>query len=250
MMSEQILPLLLVYPSQIAERALVVGDPKRAEACAALLEDAEEVGAFREYRTYTGTYNGARVTICSHGVGSSGASIAFHELFVGGVRTVIRAGTCGAMQKGIPDGSVIIATGAVRRDGTTPRLIPVEYPAVAHYQVINALLAACDQKGITDPTTGVVVTDANFYPGLVENPRAIWIEAGAVAAEMEMATLFVMAGLRGLRAGGILVTDGNLAEDQSTSEMQDFAYNPHRDVVRKGVENMLEIGLQALVDLG
>ncbi len=62
-------------------------------------------------RIFTGTYNGTPITICSHGVGSAGASVAFHELFVGGVKTIMRAGTCGAMQKSIKDGDVIIATG-------------------------------------------------------------------------------------------------------------------------------------------
>jgi len=248
-MSEQKLPLLLARVSQIADRALVVGDPMRAEACASLLEDVEEVGSFREYRTFTGTYHGKQVTVCSHGVGGSGASIAFHELFLGGVKTVIRAGTCGAMQRGIVDGSLVIATGAVRNDGTTPLLIPIEYPAVAHYDVVNALLAACDQQGIKQPATGVVLTNANFYPGLIRAPKEMWMEAGLVAEDMEMATLFVMAGLRRLRAGGILVTDGNLAEDQSKTEMDAYAYDPHRDVVRNGIEKMLTTALLALVNL-
>lgn len=248
-MSEQKLPLLLARASQIADRALVVGDPMRAEACAGLLDDVEEVGNFREYRTFTGAYHGRKVTICSHGVGGSGASIAFHELFIGGVKTVIRAGTCGAMQKGIVDGSLVIATGAVRNDGTTPMLIPIEYPAVAHFQVVNALLEACNQKEVKHPVTGVVLTNANFYPGLIKAPKEMWIEAGLVAEEMEMATLLVMAGLRGLRAGGIFVTDGNLAENQTKTAMDDFSYDPHRDVVRKGIERMLEIALLALVNL-
>ena len=154
-MVEKALPLLRVHPSQIAERALVVGDPNRAASCAALLDDAEELGFFREYRTFTGTYKGTPVTVCSHGVGSAGAAIPFHELFLGGVRTIIRAGTCGALQKGIPDGSMVIGTGAVRIDGSTPGLIPMEYPAVSHYQVVNALLAACQKAGIENPCHGI-----------------------------------------------------------------------------------------------
>jgi len=246
---EKKLPLLRARASQITECALVVGDPMRAEICAALLDEAEEVGSYREYRTFTGTYNETPITICSHGVGGSGASVAFHELFVGGVKTVIRAGTCGAMQKGIQDGDVIIATGAVRRDGTTPRLIPIEYPAVSHYQVTNALLAACEKNGIKNPSCGVVLTNANFYPGLIDDSKAMWLDAGVVAVEMELATLFVMASLRGLRAGGVLVSDGNLAEDQSQADMEDFAYDPHRDVVKYGTQKMLRVALEALVDL-
>ncbi len=243
------LPLLRARPDQIAERALVVGDPKRAEMCAALLDDADEVGTFREYRTFTGTYHGIPITICSHGVGASGASIAFHELFVGGVKSVVRAGTCGAMQLGIHDGDIIISTGAVRQDGTSPRLIHIEYPAVADYQVIFALLEACKNNGVMDPACGITLTQANFYPGLIEDSMRTWMDAGVIAVEMELATLLVMAGVRGLRAGGVLISDGNLAEDQSKAEMEDFAYDPHRDVVNYGIEKMLRIELDALVNL-
>ena len=248
-MTDEKLPVLRAHTSQIAERTLVVGDPKRAEICAALLDGAEEVGYYREYRTFTGTYNGTPITICSHGVGSAGASVAFHELFVGGVKTVIRAGTCGAMQKGIRDGDVIIATGAIRCDGTTPMLIPIEYPAVAHYQVINSLLASCKTNGITNPPCGLTLSKANFYPGLIEDPMEMWMDAGVVAVEQELAVLLVMANIRGLRAGGILTSDGNLAETQSQVAMEDFAYDPHRDVVKQGTEKMLRVALETLASL-
>jgi len=243
------LPILRARPDQIAKRALVVGDPKRAEMCAAILDDANEVGAFREYHTYTGTYHQIPVTVCSHGVGAAGASIAFHELFVGGVKSVIRAGTCGAMQMGIQDGDIIISTGAVRRDGTSSRLIGLEYPAVSHYQIVYALLDSCKKNGIRNPACGVTLTNAHFYPGLIEDSMKTWMDAGVIAVEMELAILLVMAGLRGLRAGGVLVSDGNLAEDRSNTEMGDFAYDPHRDVVNHGIQKMLRVALDALVNL-
>jgi uridine phosphorylase len=246
-MAEARLPVLRARPSELAERALVVGDPDRAEACAGLLDDAREVGRFREYRTFTGRYRGTPVTVCSHGVGGSGASVAFHELFEGGVRTVIRAGTCGAMRAGIADGEMIIGTAAIRKDGTSQQLVPLEYPAVAHYEVVQALLAACAHNGIEHPATGIVLTRANFYPGVLEEPVGMWMKANAVAIEMEFATLLVMASLCGVRAGGIFVSDGNLAEDRSQVTMEENAYNPHRDVVRQGTARMLTVALDALV---
>jgi uridine phosphorylase len=248
-MHDQPLPVLRARPSQLAERALVVGDPDRAASCAELLQDAEEVGRYREYRTFTGTYKGTRLSICSHGVGGSGASVAFHELFQGGVKTVIRAGTCGAMQPGIADGEIIIGTGAIRRDGTTPNLVPIEYPALANFEVVSALKVACTRSDINDALTGVVLTHANFYPGLIKEPMEMWIKAGVVAIEMEFATLLVMASIRGVRAGGLFVSDGNVAEDKSQMEMEDNAYDPHRDVVKQGTANMLRVALDALATL-
>lgn len=249
-MTSEKLPVLRARTNQIARQALVVGDPQRAEMCANLLDEVDEVGYYREYRTFTGTYEGTPITICSHGVGSAGASVAFHELFGAGVKTIIRAGTCGAMRKGIRDGDLIIATGAIRRDGTTPRLIPIEYPAVADYQVVDSLIISAKQSGVKNPVRGLILSNANFYPGLLADPMDIWMRAGIVAVEQELAALLVMASLRGVRAGGVLTSDGNLAEDQPDDvAMKDFAYDPHRDIVKTGVETMLKVALETLVSL-
>ncbi|MEE9473101.1 MAG: hypothetical protein V3V82_03885 [Acidimicrobiia bacterium] len=69
-----------VTPDQIADRVLVVGDPKRAESAAGLLEEVQKVGSNREYVTFTGKREGRRITVSSHGIGSAGAGICFEEL--------------------------------------------------------------------------------------------------------------------------------------------------------------------------
>ena len=125
---DKLLPNLKTRPSDLASHALVVGDPERAALAAELLTNAEEVGYFREYRTFTGEFAAKRVTISSHGVGAAGASVCFEELMQGGVKTIIRAGTCGAMRKGIKDGELVIGTGAIREDGTSERLMPNTIP--------------------------------------------------------------------------------------------------------------------------
>ena len=124
------LPILKVSPRQIAPRALVVGDPQRAAKAAGMLDRPEQVGKNREYRTFTGTYAGAQLTVASHGIGGPAASVCFSELFKAGVHTVIRAGTCGALVESIEDGQLVLATGAIREDGTSPNLIPLAYPAI------------------------------------------------------------------------------------------------------------------------
>ena len=235
------LRILRVRPSQIAKRALVVGEPKRAAAAAALLENAEEVGSYREYVTYTGQYKGKRVTIASHGVGGAGASVAFHELFEAGVTSVIRAGTCGAAIRGL-----IVATGAVRTDGTSEKLVPLAYPAVADYRIVHALREAAATNGYPDPPTGIVLTKSFLYPGIIESDREMWFEkAGIVAVEMELATLLVMAGIRGVRAGGILASDEGLEAQNS----EQSGYDPfHRGLI-ESTEAMLPVALDALVAL-
>ena len=128
MSSDERTPTLRVRPSEVADCALVVGDPQRVVDAAQFLENAEEIGFNREYRTIRGEYSGKRLTISSHGVGSAGANICFDELFKCGVKNIIRAGTCGAMKAGIADGELIIATGAIREDGTSEHMAPMSYP--------------------------------------------------------------------------------------------------------------------------
>lgn len=235
------LPILCVSPSALAPVAIVVGDPDRAARVAGLLDDSELVGANREYVTFSGTRDGVRLTVASHGVGAGGANVCFAELLRGGVRTLLRAGTCGAIVEGVRDGEHIIATSAVREDAVSDHLIPPGYPAVADPAVSEALRAAA--RAASAPVReGMVVTEANFYPGS-EPPR--WQRYrgyGPLAVEMEMSSLYVLAAMNGARAGGILTVDGNLVETRRP-DMSD--YDPHRAVVKDGVSRMLELAVRA-----
>ncbi|MCC6905876.1 MAG: nucleoside phosphorylase [Anaerolineae bacterium] len=250
MSADQPLPILRARPSQIAERVLVVGEPARAQRAAeTLLENPQEVGSYREYLTLTGTFNGMPITVCSHGVGAGGASVAFHELFQAGAKKVIRGGTCGAARADINDGDFIIATGAIRDEGASESLVPMSYPAVADYRVVNALLTASANHGRTNPPTGIVRSAATFYPGLLDRNLDLWLHANIVALEMELAILLVMAGVRGLQAGGIFVSDGNMVRDRERKENLDNTYDPHRQIVKQGTDTMLRVAVEALAML-
>jgi uridine phosphorylase len=238
------LPILGALPSEIAERAFVVGEPKRAEFAAGLLDNAVEVGNYREYQTFTGEYQGKRITITSHGVGSSGASIAFHELFKAGVKTVIRGGSAGGLTPGL-----IIGTGAIRTDGASKHLVPLEYPAVAHYEVVQALRDAAAANGRPNPTTGIMLSRAYLYPEVIKEPWDLWFEAGAVGVEMELATLLVIASINGVRAGGIFAADGTLASEETASETDDEGYDPFDEELVQNTQVMVRVALDALASL-
>ena len=240
--------MLRVTPSKLAPRALVVGDPARAAQAAQLLTDPDEVGNNREYRTFTGTYAGFPLTISSHGIGGPAASVCFKELFQGGVKTIIRAGTCGALVETIDDGQLVLATGAIREDGTSTSLIPLAYPAIADRHIVQALEKSAADLGYNSLHIGVVLTQSYLYPDLLPTTTELWMKAGAVGLEMELATLLVMAGLHGVRAGGIFTSDGNLARREAP-DLATSAYDPHRDVVAHGVQTMLTIALEALAHL-
>ncbi len=245
MKSEAILPILKVRAADVAPLALVVGDPARAEQAARLLDESEQVGANREYVTFTGYLEGVRLTICSHGVGSAGAGVCFEELARAGARTLIRAGTCGALRDDIADGDLVISTGAVREEGLTPRLVPLSYPALAHFEVIGALQRAAAQAG-EQTHAGVTLTSDLFYPSAALGQEwQVWQHSRVAAVEMELSALLIVAALHNLRAGGIFTVDGN--PTRAAQDMSD--YNPHRPVVTEGKAKMLRIALAALRSL-
>lgn len=246
---DYLFPILGVRAGDLPDRFVVVGDPTRAEAVADRLTGAIELGRNREYATFAGSHLGRRVGVASHGVGAAGAGVCFEELCRGGAGVIIRAGTCGGMQDHILEGTLVVATGAVRAEGFTDKLVPLGFPAVADHGVTAALRAAAGLIGARYSTSpvfeGVVLTDSLFYPhGVLGSNLAMWQRAGVVAVEMEAAALFVISSLHGVRAGTILAVDGNplVEKDDDMS-----GYDPHRQVVKEAVETMVEIALDALV---
>lgn len=237
----ELLPILRIPKGSVTSYVLTVGEPDRARAIAELLDETRQVGAYREYWSFQGAWRGVDLTVTSHGVGGAGALVAFEELVQGGARTIIRLGTAGSFVPEIGSGDLIVATGAVRDDGVSERLLPLAYPAIADLDVTLALREAADTHPDVRFGTGIVITKAAFYAGAVPDDGAIWTQAHLVGVEMELATLLVVAGLRGIRAAGIFTVDGNPSEESTGAE-----YNPHRPVVERGKQRMIEVGLDAL----
>ncbi|MFF3712690.1 nucleoside phosphorylase [Streptomyces phaeochromogenes] len=241
-MTQDLLPITRIPRTGLPPHAVVVGDPARAAAVAALLDGAEEVSYHREYRVFSGSWKGLPVVAASHGVGGPGAILLFQELADAGVRTILRFGTAGAMRPGIRDGDLVIAEAAVRDDGVTQQLLPPEYPAVAAPEAVLALQRAAREQGAPHHR-GFVWTRAAFQPGLIPLPS--YDGAGLAAIEMELSALLITASLRGLTAGGVLVIDGANA-DELVDEKATGGYNPHREVVAAGVERGSVVSLEAL----
>lgn len=240
------LPNIKVYPRDLAPAALVVGDPDRVREASSLLTDVREIGRNREYVTVTGEHEGRRLTVGSHGVGAGGANVYFMELLRGGVRTLIRAGTCGALDPELEDGDLVVVTGAVREDRATDGLMPVAYPAIADRAVLAAILAAVEAEGGPPAHVGLAVSEANFYATLYPPRWQTYVGQGVKGVEMELAGLFVLASMHGARAGGLLVTDGNLVRDRDP-DMSD--YDPDRPEVAQGSRRMLRVAIRALAAL-
>ncbi|MPZ51441.1 MAG: purine-nucleoside phosphorylase [Acidimicrobiia bacterium] len=233
------LPIIGVHSRDLPEAMVVVGDPIRAEKAAEMLDDVHLLARNREYVSYVGSYEGASVGVISHGVGSPGAAICFEELFRGGVKRVVRAGTAGGMQPEVQDGDLVIATGAVRTDGYTQGIVPEGFPAVADRGLTTALVDAA-----AETHEGIVLTSAVFYPQqVIGSDLELWQRSGVMAVEMEAAALFVLASLHGVAAGAIFAIDGNPLDDDD-SDMS--GYDPDRDVVHQAVDRALHAAFAAV----
>jgi uridine phosphorylase len=199
---------------EVGKYVLIPGDPGRTALIAKHLGDAREVAFNREYRTFTGSVEGEPVSAVSSGIGGPSAAIAVEELGELGTHTFLRVGTCGAAQPGIKMGELVIATGAVRSEGTPNGYIPVEYPAIANHQLVSACAEAATAAGVRHHL-GVIRSVDALYSDLVPDrmPRReelkqeleMWSRAGIVAHDMESSTILVVSSLRGYRAGVILL---------------------------------------------
>ncbi|RCW42533.1 nucleoside phosphorylase [Paenibacillus prosopidis] len=236
------LPILQVNPEDLPTYAIVCGDPRRAEVISRKLANVRELAFAREYRTFVGEYDGVQLAVVSHGVGSPGAAVCFEELIRGGVKTLIRVGTAGSYSADHPAGSLVVSTAAVRAEGLTHQLVPAGFPAVADFEITEALyVAALESEGIVKK--GITVSLDAFFTGVVEVPHRQFKQAGAIAVEMEIAALFIIASLRGVRAGAILAIDG-----YADSDLADV-YDPHTDVVDHAVEREINTALRAVFKL-
>jgi len=239
-------PHLLVDEGDVEPIALVPGDPGRVDRIAGHCEDAVEVSTNREYKLVNATYGGTPLTVCSTGIGCPSAAIAVEELARVGVETVLRVGTCGALQSGIEIGDMVVATGAAKEEGTTKRYESATYPAAADHGVVSALVAAARDAGEA-VHVGPVVSDDAFYAETEEHV-ADWEAAGLTAVEMEAAALFTLARRRGLRAGAICTVDGNLVEGTQKGEVAD-GEGELPPKARDNVERAIRLSLEAATAL-
>lgn len=207
-----------VAKGEVGRYVIMPGDPKRCVKIARYFEDPVLIADNREYITYTGTLDGVKVSVTSTGIGGPSASIAMEELYRCGADTFVRIGTCGGMQLDVKSGDIVVATGAVRMEGTSKEYAPIEYPAVPDLTVTNALTAAAEKKGYTYHT-GVVQCKDAFYgqhepetkPVSYElmNKWEAWKRMGCLASEMESAALFIVGGYLRVRVGSCFLVMAN-----------------------------------------
>ena len=209
---------LQLRKGDVGRYVIMPGDPKRCEIIARHFDDAKLIADNREYVTYTGTLDGVKVSVTSTGIGGPSAAIAIEELVAVGADTFVRVGTSGGMSIQVKGGDVVVASGAIRMDGTGLEYLPVEFPAVANHDVVNALVEGA--KTLNQSYHVGVVQGKDSYYGQHEPERIpvgyelinkwnAFVKGGALTSEMESSTLFIVGSCLKVRVGSVLLVCGN-----------------------------------------
>jgi uridine phosphorylase len=221
-------------PGDVAPNILLCGDPARAHRVAAYFDERGEPILSREYVTITGRYRNMPMTVMATGMGPDNTEIAFVELAQIVERpTMIRIGSSGALRKGIELADLVISTGAVRMENTSTAYVVDGYPAVAHHEVVLALLEAARRNrfphhlGLTATASGFYGAQARKVPGFPPRDAELPAKLDAMNVanmEMESSCLFTLAQLRGVRAGAVCAIYANRHKNEFIdSEKKDLA---------------------------
>jgi DeoD family purine-nucleoside phosphorylase len=220
-------PTLHLHPTaDLAERVLLPGDPGRALLLAqSLLHEPKMFNHNRGLWGYTGVArDGEPLTIQSTGMGGPSAAIVIWELAELGAQRVLRVGTCGGFEAPLRLGDVVIATEAISGDGTS-RALGAGERAQPSRELVEALKAAAGE----DPGAhvGPVATTDLFYEDRSHLEQQ-WIDAGALAVEMEAATLFALGAKRGFQAAAALIVSDLLRPARTRIEPEALTAAEHR----------------------
>ncbi len=241
---------LRITDGNVGKYCILTGDPGRCESIAAMLEKPYHVSYNREYNIWNGYLDGTLVTVCSTGIGGPSTAIAVEELAACGVSTLIRVGTCGGISAEVCAGDIVIASGAVRQDGTSHEYAPPEFPAVPDTEVLFAICEAANEGQLT-AHAGVVQSKDSFYgqhsPERMPISKALsekwqaWKRLGVLASEMEASTLFTVGASLGLRCGALFMCVWNQERYAAGLDTNDDEYMDTLPAIKTVVEAMRKI---------
>lgn len=233
-----------IAPGEVSSVALLPGDPFRVPMIAEFLTDVKDVAHQREHRTMTGYYKGKHITATSTGMGCPSTAIAVEELARVGVTSFIRVGSSAGLQAGIEPGDLLVSEGTLRNDGTTAAYAHHGFPAVPDLKIaveLHRIALELSAGSSTQVFSGINASDDAFY---AEGPE--WISElnrlGILNVEMESSALYVVARLRGLRAGMICAASSNLVDGASL-------YSDKNAAMKEGWMRSIEVALETAVSL-
>lgn len=222
--------------ADVSPYVLLPGDPHRVPLVAKLWDEARFVADNREHVTYTGIYKGMPITCTSTGMGCPSTAIAIEELAQCGARTFLRMGTCAGIKKDVHPGELVIFDAACRFEGTTKCYVPVEYPAVADHEIVEASIQTAKRLGIPyhvgisrcidglftnrpDPDTSFGNYRLHQWDYFLSDLQKM----NVVAGDMESAAVMVLPRLFGLRGGALCMCVTNLMQAFDEGKKFDYA---------------------------
>ena len=232
-----------------AKYAILPGDPGRVSKIAEQLENPKMLNVNREYTSYLGQIKGENILVISTGMGGPSTAICVEELYMIGITNLIRVGTSGGMQLNVNAGDIVIASSAIRQEGTSKEYVPIEYPAQADIDLVIALKDAAKELGYTNHT-GVVHCKDSFYGQHnpkrmpvgyeLENKWNAWIKAGALCSEMETASLYTVSSCLRIKAAAVLLVIWNQEREKAgLSQEKNFDTTKEIKVAIKAIENII-----------
>lgn len=230
-----------LQPGDIGEFVLLPGDPDRCNLVAKYLQQPRLIAEHRMHRTFTGFYEGIKVSVTASGMGCPSCAIVAEELYNIGAEYIIRIGSTGALQKHIELGNLIISTASMKNEGTSRFYVPQEFPAVPDFDLTRALIDSAeslkDCLGFTY-YYGINASEDAFY-----GEDQAWIEKLAALnllnVEMESSALYTVAHRRGKKAAMISAVAGNLLTGEVCYEGENIRLN-------RGIEQEIEVTLAAI----
>lgn len=231
---------------EIAKYVVFSGDPGRVELLAELLDDPKHIAFSREFNTYTGSYKGLPVTVSSTGIGAPSAAIAMEEMYECGMEAAVRMGTT----MGLRDdslGKLIIPTGIMREESTGTTYVPVSYPAVADFELVECMNRSTRQHG-RQYINGVTCTMDGFYSRMRESRLSRKMQTdieetfrrlknyNILAVDMESSCMLVLANLMGIK--GCVVTITTVLENLKDSLQGEERQRAEEDLCRIVLEGL------------
>lgn len=232
---------LRAEPGDYAPNVLCPGDPRRAEYIAETFFDRgfRRVNVERGMLGFTGTFEGAPISVQATGMGSPSAGIVFEELVMLGARRLVRVGTCGGLRDGMRMGDTVIAVSATADDTAALRYAQMaSYAPAATFALVEAAARLSREQGAT-VHAGPVVTSSLFYdPDRTTFAR--WKRAGHVGVEMEAAMMYTIAAVHRIEALAIMTVSDLLAETGESERIGD-------EELRRGVDAMMRLACRVAV---
>jgi purine-nucleoside phosphorylase len=200
-------------PGDYADACLLPGDPKRAKHIAdTFFDDPRQVNAERGLLGYTGTYKGMAVSVQASGMGCPSLGIVVEELIMLGVKSILRVGTCGALQRDLAHGDLIVALSAVPADGSVMQLVREPHAPTADWSLVHSAVHAAKELGVPVRVGSIVSSDLFYNPDRDQFRR--WGDRGILGVEMEAALLFTLGALRKIKTGCMLAVSDVAAGDE------------------------------------